>query len=400
MSLRSIARVARQEWRATRARRNFPGMVSGSPDGLNTGANASSRPRVLFITSNGAGMGHLTRCLAIATSGTDFFDSAFITLSTSAPIVGTFGFRFLHFRSHGNSGLSSAEWNARFEAFLDVALSNYEPSTIVFDGTWIYRGLMQAVRKTGIKFIWLRRGLWKQDSNLSQLEEASEFSSLIITPQDIADGADRGPLSARTDFVSVPAITLTSPESLLSAPEARKVLGLRSQGRYALVQLGAGNINDIDSLRSFVVEHIHRTNPDITPVVAISPLATNKLLVPSPAITVQKYPIAQLSNAFEFVAMAAGYNSVHEAARFSVPGLVVPNMLTGTDDQFLRAQSFQAQGLGFMAHDLSGVEEGLNKLLDSRYLDSRHSGEHCDASIAFDSGLGAAMQISNLIKTR
>lgn len=397
MNLRNIARVARQEWRATRARRAFPSMVSGSISGLGSKSGSLGKPKVLFVTSNGAGMGHLTRCLAIATSGAASFESSFITLSTSAPIIERFGFRFLQFQSHGSSNLSSGEWNARFEAFMDEALREYAPDAIVFDGTWIYRGLMQAAKRSTAKFVWLRRGLWKPSSNIMQLEEASKFCSLIITPRDIAEGLDEGPLSQRTDFVSVPAITLTSPDSVLSASEAKEALGLERNRRYALIQLGAGNINDIASLRSFVVSHILKSDPDVVPVVAISPLAVNNELVAGDAIRIQQYPIAQLSNAFEFVATAAGYNSVHEAARFHLPGLVIPNMATGTDDQYLRAMAFQEQGFGYMAQDLAGIEDGLNKLLDPRNRISVMPKTFIDSNSTFDSGQGAAMQIINII---
>ena len=34
--------------------------------------------------------------------------------------------------------------------------------------------------------------------------------------------------------------------------------------------------------------------------------------------------------------MAAGYNSYHEAIRFSVPTISIPNMNTGMDDQLAR----------------------------------------------------------------
>ena len=140
--------------------------------------SVSTRPRVLFVTSNGAGMGHLTRCLAVARSGQKSFQAQFVSLSSSAEIVGTFGFEVLKFPSQSASSQDSAAWNDSFAAFFDEVCRMNSPRAIVFDGTWIYRGVHESAKRHGASLIWLRRGLWMDGSDLTQLMTAPMLAEI------------------------------------------------------------------------------------------------------------------------------------------------------------------------------------------------------------------------------
>ena len=48
--------------------------------------------RILFTTSNGTGLGHLTRSMAIARRLPDSIEPLFLTLSAAAPVVERMGF--------------------------------------------------------------------------------------------------------------------------------------------------------------------------------------------------------------------------------------------------------------------------------------------------------------------
>ena len=54
---------------------------------------SSPTARVLFMTSNGTGLGHLTRSMAIARRLDAGIEPAFFTLSAAAPVVRGQGFR-------------------------------------------------------------------------------------------------------------------------------------------------------------------------------------------------------------------------------------------------------------------------------------------------------------------
>ena len=60
--------------------------------------------RVLFTTSNGTGLGHLTRSMAIARRLPEKVEPLFLTLSAAAPVVEGMGFPVEYVASYGNPG--------------------------------------------------------------------------------------------------------------------------------------------------------------------------------------------------------------------------------------------------------------------------------------------------------
>ena len=53
---------------------------------------AAARRRILFTTSNGTGLGHLTRSMAIARRLGAEIEPLFLTLSAAAPVVREMGY--------------------------------------------------------------------------------------------------------------------------------------------------------------------------------------------------------------------------------------------------------------------------------------------------------------------
>jgi UDP:flavonoid glycosyltransferase YjiC (YdhE family) len=72
-------------------------------------------------------------------------------------------------------------------------------------------------------------------------------------------------------------------------------------------------------------------------------------------------------NSFDFTIMAAGYNSYHEAVRFSIPTLCIPNLKTGMDDQLARAEVAEKAGAMIVLRKVtpSKVQVVIERLLDS-----------------------------------
>jgi predicted glycosyltransferase len=61
---------------------------------------------------------------------------------------------------------------------------------------------------------------------------------------------------------------------------------------------------------------------------------------------VRKFPISRYFAAFDFAAIATGYNSFHETLSLGLPSILVPNLATRTDDQDARSRWAHEQGLG------------------------------------------------------
>lgn len=355
----------------------------------------SDLPRVLFVTSNGAGMGHLTRCLAVARSGEEKFQAHFVSLSSSAEIVRTFGFEVLKFKSQKASLQDTEAWNDNFATFFDGVCRVNRPHAIVFDGTWIYRGVHESSKRHGASLVWLRRGLWKDTSDVTQLKAAHHLVDHVLVPMDVADGADAGPVSGLAGAI-VPAPTVTKSSELLDRDAALAELGLDTKTRYVLVQLGAGAINDVADWREQAISRLLALSPSYDVVLGLSPLS-NEYVDDRPGVHVlRKYPLARYLAAFDFQVIAAGYNSIHESIRFCTPAVVVPNLQTITDNQSLRAAEYERLGFGLAANTLDELANAIETMstpdLRAVFMTALQA-----ATLPSDSGQGAASKIHDWI---
>ncbi|MGG5175431.1 glycosyltransferase [Pseudarthrobacter sp. J1763] len=360
---------------------------------------SSKLPRVLFVTSNGAGMGHLTRCMAIARSGRESFQSHFVSLASSAAIVNSLGFEVLKFPSQkASSGISHREWNDRFSEFFDAVCRANRPDAIVFDGTWIYRGIHESARRHGIKMIWLRRGLWHDGASTAQIKDSKSIVDHLLVPFDIAAEADTGPVS-RSEGTQVNAATLTTPADSTDRDRAIQDLGLDPRRRYVLVQLGAGVINDINDLRELVISEVLKRSPEVDIVLGLSPLSPDYEDVRLRVHVLRKYPIADYLQAFDFMVIAAGYNSVHESVRFTTPAIVIPNLETLTDNQSLRASEFERLGYGLAAITRQEIISALSRMLTDSELQTFRKSLESSVRSDIDSGEDAAQVIKDWLSS-
>src|SRR5688572_9528239 len=121
-----------------------------------------SRQRVLFVSSNGAGMGHLTRLLAIARRLPGWCEPLFLTMSTGIDAVRREGFWVDYIPSRNTDGLDAEAWARSLRARVVSALTAFDARTVVFDGTSAYPGLVHALDEfPEVWSIWSRRGMWK-----------------------------------------------------------------------------------------------------------------------------------------------------------------------------------------------------------------------------------------------
>jgi UDP-N-acetylglucosamine--N-acetylmuramyl-(pentapeptide) pyrophosphoryl-undecaprenol N-acetylglucosamine transferase len=91
--------------------------------------------RILFVTSNGTGLGHLTRSMAIARRLDSSLEPLVLTLSAAAPVVRELGFPVEYAASYGTPGAGSDwRWSRRLRGRLRAAFAEAAPRLIVFDG--------------------------------------------------------------------------------------------------------------------------------------------------------------------------------------------------------------------------------------------------------------------------
>ena len=202
---------------------------------------------VLFVSSNGAGMGHLTRLMAMARRRAATVRPLFASMSQAVPVVGDEGFGWEYIPSRGDLGFGPRRWNMLLERRMTALLRRERPDVVVFDGTFPYDGVLDAVRRVGgIRLVWSRRGMWRPGLGARQLGRADRFD-LVIEPGELAAARDRGATAGLADAVRVGPVTLLDAAEQVDRNEAARVLGVDPRRPTALLTLGAGTINDISS---------------------------------------------------------------------------------------------------------------------------------------------------------
>lgn len=325
--------------------------------------------RVLFITSNGAGRGHLTRCMAIARRLPRTLTPILFTLSEAYPVAVEQGFFAEYFPSRRTSarfGESPKAWDRRFAIRLREILDRYDPAAVVFDGTLPYPGLVQSVwRSPERAFVWCRRPLWKAGKAEAGLVYSGAFQ-LVVEPGDFAAAEDAGPTTDRNDGAfKVDPVLLCDRDEILDRHAAARVLGLSPRRLNVLVSLGAGVVDDTEEVERTVTE-VLQEDPRVSVAVTRTAGRDGERILPGTTV-IDRTPLCAYLRAFDFAVVASGYNSFHEVLLAGLPSLQLPNLETAVDDQLARARAAEKRGLALVATaDTESIRGSLQALLDDK----------------------------------
>lgn len=360
----SRAKASRHEYHQEQALRRIENelrRLAAVPSG-DVDANRTPQIDVMLVTSNGAGLGHVTRLLAVADRLPAGRRVELLTLSAAYRQAVRPGLTVHYFPSSEATGEAPARWNRVFRDHLGRMLTARRPRVVVFDGTWVYSGLTDVCRALDIPLVWMQRGMWKPDVDRAspQRHVAAEVAEHVIIPGDYA-GSETIDAGRGMEPRYVGPIVGTRREDMLPRAEACARLGLVPEGRYVLLNLGGGSIGEPDTIAHAALRRIQEVSPDMTPVQVISPLAAPVEDVPG-LIRVSAYPVMPCASAFEYMVAAAGYNSAQEAVSLGIPTILVPNTATVTDDQVLRARLLGERGLALVAETRGALERAIDDL--------------------------------------
>jgi UDP:flavonoid glycosyltransferase YjiC (YdhE family) len=302
----------------------------------------------LFVAINGAGLGHLTRCLAIARQLRRLDpDSRIIFYSTSigVPIVHQFGYACYHLPPADvlrDEGVGPRQWNEMYARQMTAIMKLHRPATVLFDGSFPYAGLREVMHDfRQVRWVWVHRGLNREKQGVSErLESFSRSFDLVVEPGEVGSELDPGEIKSGR---RVRPVVLLDPEEILSREDAMRALALHPDRPAAYVQLGAGNINEIDDLQNAVVDAL-KEMPQMQVVLGHSPISTSARKPGAADRVLVDFPNARYFAAFDVGVVAAGYNTVSEAYAYGLPAVLLPNNETSSDDQQKRAERLVALG--------------------------------------------------------
>ena len=293
-----------------------------------------SQPRILFVNTNGAGLGHMNRCLAYARRLRGRAEPVFFSLASAIEIIEKMGFAAEYFVSPNWSTNNANDWNRELCVRLGMMLEQVRPQLIVFDGTWPYRGFVQACRAYGeASVVWSHRGLHREGR--SEWPADAALFDLIVQPGELGTLYSTGLAESGCRKLVVPPVCLLDSNELLDRDIARELLGLPAVGRYVLFSLGAGNINDLGDIASGLIRRFR--DAGFSAIWARSPISVKDVELPEGIQPVSVYPLVRYLRAFDAFVGAAGYNTCCETVQACVPTLLVPNTNTKLDDQARRA---------------------------------------------------------------
>lgn len=299
---------------------------------------------VLCVTTNGVGIGHLARMLAIARRLDH--PAVFATQAAAVGAVQDLGFAVEYIPSAQAVGRDFADWDRWFQAELEQLIDRHDPAVVAYDGNHLSWGLINSALGRGdVRLAWIRRGMWGAAS--SPYLGNSRWCDLIIEPGEIAAERDNGATARlRRQAEVVDPILLLEAEELLDRETAAGLLGLNPARTNVLVQLGAGHNRDLIGILDTIVTHLRR-QPGLH--ICIAEWANGHVplnLWPDVRI-LRGFPISQYLRAFDFCISAAGYNSFHELISFGVPTIFVVNEKPTVDDQPARAKFAQDRAAAF-----------------------------------------------------
>jgi UDP:flavonoid glycosyltransferase YjiC (YdhE family)/glycosyltransferase involved in cell wall biosynthesis len=371
---------------------------SAVPTAVSTAGEADSVPSapagsVMMLSSNGAGLGHVTRLMAIARRLHADLRAVIATQSYAASVVQDEGYLTEYIPSRGYLDISAKRWNEFLHDRLLHLIEVHKPSAVAVDATVPYEGLLATIAAhPDITWVWVRRAMWKKGSGLRWIERGWAFD-VVLEPGEFGAAMDEGPTVAeRSKVIRVDPITYLDADEALDRESARKDLRLSDQPT-ALLQLGAGNINDISTAAARIAACLRDHGFQV--VVAESPIATRPPGAHGMQV-IKQYPLSRHLKAFDLAVSAAGYNSFHELIAFGVPTVFVPNQKTALDDQVARARFAAGAGVGLAVYEFggSGVEDVLKNAVRP---DVRAAlAERC-SELSFSNGASEAARYLNEI---
>lgn len=300
--------------------------------------------RIAFYPTNGIGLGHVARLLAVARRLGSGHEPVFFTPCHALAAIEHAGYRTEYVSEPAYDDTLPADHARAVAPSLAAAFRHHRVEAVVFDGNVPREALVMAAAERALPFVWIRRGMWRADPGLARYVELSRHADAVIEPLEVAASADSGVTATAEDGpIRIPPVFLLDRGELLPRARARAALRLPEKGLCALVQLGSGNNRDLEELLDPIIAAAARLGVEL---IAAEWLISNNPIRRRELRYLRAFPTARYLNAFDLAISAAGYNSFHELLHHGVPCIFLPNDDQRVDDQRARAAFADREGAG------------------------------------------------------
>lgn len=321
--------------------------------------------RLIFLPTNGNGLGHARRSILVAQELPQPRQVAFAAFPSCIPMIRTAGFDALplvskspaHDAGHANDLVN----------YMRLGRALRSGDRLVFDGGYVFDSIYRTVLEKGLAATWIRRGLWQAGQiTPAALYRESAFAQVIV-PEEAFPELNRD-MSFGQNLHKVGPIVAGKPER--EAGAMRVMLRDRLQREFSelvVTMLGGGVAAD-RTAQLQLLSALFARRPDCLHLILIWPGSTVHPALYSWKNTVvcQTRNAVDIAAAADLVISAAGYNSFHEVLYHQLPTIFVPQMAGFMDDQERRAQAASERGLAVTvaAEDLLLLEREVGFFLD------------------------------------
>ncbi len=366
-------------------------------------AAKAERKHIMFVTSNGVGLGHLSRCLSAARRlDNTRYTASFASISRGVPLVQQFGFEFDYIAGPAPELADGYDWDGHLFQDLTRHADRTGADTLVFDGNFPYAGLRHFLNTGHVKnAVWIRRALWRREYNLP-LEDLEKPFSLVVEPEDVAAHFDYGATRVRQPYVApLPSVTLLDADGLKTKAAARAELGLSDTPLIGVLQIGALSNNRNGEITTQLIAALRDQAAHMETALELvwvaNPIADPSLADEAKAMgltVVSRFPLQDVARAFDFAILGGGYNSVHETLQSHVPAVFIPNEGGMMDAQRLRVDWLAQCGAAevLRAHEYRRVNAVAQALLST---EARARMRSALEDFEFENG---AMEMAKLIQ--
>lgn len=326
---------------------------------------------VLFVVTNGAGLGHLTRGLAVARRLRQLdntIEIIFCSTSLATEVIREMGFMYYYLPTKHvmPKNTTNGMWNRYLSQTLEMIIEVHHPQMVVYDGVYPYSSLLSTLNKHKLIKIWLKRESYKVGTDDGT--EMEKRFNLTIVPGE----AGLRKLSNTIKKKYVNPIILLDQEEAHKREAIRTELKLSQQHKLFYVQLGAGIINDTHDVLHRVIDLILK-NPDHRILLGESIIGKHLDIKNQSITTIRSYPNSQYFKAIDYAVSASGYNTFHELLYYGVPSLFIPNTQTSKDDQVARVKRGVVKKACLLAFENKINETDFNQLIQNEQILRKNS---------------------------
>lgn len=366
---RQIGRQAQKSpWLAARSIEQLEATLGLAPPAPAPVVQDPAAGRVVFLPTNGVGLGHARRCALIAAEmGAGDPAPAFAAFPSCVPLLMAAGFDCLPLVQ--KSPEHPEDFANDLLTYLRLRRALGSGDRFVFDGGYVFDSVLRVIVEKGLDATWIRRGLWQAGQSQGvALDRERAFARVIAPGEAFAElNTDRG--GAKVHAVG-PVVQLRPLPDAAGRRTAREALSARLGQRFdALVvtMLGGGVAAD-RTAQTQAVAAMAEARQGCLNLVVVWPGA-----VIAPGLTawrntrvVQTRDALALCLVADLVVSAAGYNSFHEMLYHRIPAIFVPQMAAFMDDQERRARAAAERGLAecVLAHEMLLLEREIAAFLD------------------------------------